>query len=74
MQTKLNNKTLEFYAKVFSKTSLSGRQALLATMMQKYPEYYQEFVDVLDKKLYIKHTFRGSEHGWRNVHVVPPER
>jgi hypothetical protein len=59
MQTKLSDKTFEFYVILFKKCSLSGRQALLCSMMDKYPEYYQEFIDAIDNKLYINSIGRA---------------
>jgi len=53
MQTKLSDKIFEFYVVLFKRCSIAGRQSLLCSMMQKYPEQYQEFIDALDKNLYI---------------------
>lgn len=52
MQTKLSEQVFNFYVLLFRKTSLTGRREILSSVMQKYPEQYQEFIDSIDQKLY----------------------
>jgi hypothetical protein len=59
MQTKQNSRqAIQMMLKVFYKLNTFGKNEMVTTLLH-YPEYYQEFVETMNKETYEKYMVRA---------------
>lgn len=58
MQTKINS-SVEAMLRMYYKLNILEKNEMITAIILSYPDYYQEFIEKMDKKVYEKYVVKA---------------